>query len=54
MNWWKVETTGDIPVHGMRSHTSTLVGNKLFVFGGKNNNGSYNQLYIFDLGTEFF
>jgi hypothetical protein len=54
MNWSKIEVLGDIPVQGMRSHASALAGNKIFVFGGKNNNNTFNQLYIFDMGTFIF
>jgi hypothetical protein len=53
MNWSRAEVSGETPHHGLRSATTTRVGNKIFVFGGRGspNQPYFHNLYIFDTGT---
>jgi hypothetical protein len=53
MNWSRAEVSGEMPHHGLRSATTTRVGSKIFVFGGRGspNQPYFHNLYIFDTGT---
>ncbi len=50
MHWSLASVHGELP-HGVRSHTTTLVGSKLFVFGGSNMEDKFSGLMIFDTGA---
>ncbi|KYR02856.1 hypothetical protein DLAC_00326 [Tieghemostelium lacteum] len=54
MHWSKAQTKGDHPTEGIRSHTATVVGRKIFVFGGSDINDKFNDLMIFDTKTMFW
>jgi len=54
MHWSKPVVHGDVPSNGLRSHTSTLVGSKIFVFGGSDLSSEFNHLLIFDTETMFW
>lgn len=45
--WAIMETTGHGP-EGLAGHTTTLCGRNLYVFGGRNEKGSYNHLWVLD------
>jgi len=54
MHWSKPAVYGDTPSNGLRSHTATLVGSKIFVFGGGPLINETNDLLIFDTETMFW
>ena len=37
------------PPKGLRGHTTTLVGKKIYLFGGDDGRGRSNELYILDI-----
>ena len=51
MAWTLINTTG-IPPHASSSHSSTIIGTKMFVFGGCGGPGvSYDNISVFDTET---
>ncbi|EGG14174.1 hypothetical protein DFA_11943 [Cavenderia fasciculata] len=55
MNWSKATTGGDpLAFTSIRSHTATVVGHKIFVFGGSDANDKFNDLLVFDTKTMFW
>jgi len=55
MHWSKASVNGEVPTQGLRSHTSTLAGNKIFVFGGSDiTSDDFAQLLMFDPDTMFW
>jgi serine/threonine protein kinase/ankyrin repeat protein len=46
--WKKIETTGPAPSK-RSSHSSVVVGRRLFLFGGQRNSNWFNDMYILDL-----
>jgi hypothetical protein len=51
LTWSKPITSGPVP--GPRAgHTSSAVGNRLFVFGGGNGIRYLNDLHLLDAGTQ--
>ncbi|CAM0142355.1 unnamed protein product [Umbelopsis sp. WA50703] len=50
MYWSKPGTYGKAP-RPIRAHTSVLVGELMFVFGGSDHKGCFNTLYILELDT---
>jgi len=53
MHWSSVSCDGAKP-KGVRSHTTTRVGSKLFVIGGSASDDSFNEVMIFDIETFFW
>ncbi|KAJ1734052.1 hypothetical protein LPJ61_001272 [Coemansia biformis] len=53
MYWSRRRAWGAAPPT-MRSQTMTVVGSKLYVFGGWNNNVCYNDVYVLDTETLFW
>ncbi|ORX45374.1 hypothetical protein BCR36DRAFT_585681 [Piromyces finnis] len=51
MHWSKIKTVGRNKPRPMRAHTMTLVNEKIFIFGGSDNETCFNDLYIFDCET---
>jgi len=51
MHWTKIKTVGRNKPRPMRAHTMTLVNEKIFIFGGSDNETCFNDLYIFDCET---
>jgi len=51
MHWTKIRTVGRNKPRPMRAHTMTLVNEKIFIFGGSDNETCFNDLYIFDCET---
>ncbi|KAI9008844.1 hypothetical protein CLU79DRAFT_711460 [Phycomyces nitens] len=49
--WSYPSTQGDTPSHPYRAHTSTLVGNQLYVFGGGSILENSNKLHILNMDT---
>jgi hypothetical protein len=49
MHWSEAAVVGEKP-KGLRSHSATVAGSKIFVFGGSLDSTESNQLYIFDTG----
>jgi predicted RND superfamily exporter protein len=49
MHWSKSAVHGTQP-QAVRSHTATLVGSKIFVFGGSNLEDKFSDLMVFDTG----
>ncbi|KAJ3281160.1 hypothetical protein HK104_000175 [Borealophlyctis nickersoniae] len=47
MHWSKLPKRGEAP-SPLRAHTMTLVGHRLFVFGGCDSRACYRDLYVFD------
>lgn len=47
--WHTPQTSGTIPT-GRTKHTATLIGSKLYVFGGGDSGSLNNELYCLDLG----
>ncbi|KAN0045305.1 hypothetical protein ACTA71_005682 [Dictyostelium dimigraforme] len=54
MHWSKAQTKGDIAFEGIRSHTATVVGHKIYVFGGSDIQDRFNDLLILDTKTMFW
>jgi len=54
MHWSVPEVHGDIPTQGLRSHSSVLVGSKIFVFGGSDLSSEFNHLLVFDTETMYW
>jgi hypothetical protein len=46
--WTRIVVNGPGP-GGRRYHTMTLVGSKLFIFGGKSPKGYFNDIWALDL-----
>jgi N-acetylneuraminic acid mutarotase len=53
LHWSKPLLSGDIPSQGLRSHTATLVGSKIFVIGG-GDDVFFNQISILDTETMYW
>ncbi|KAI8872380.1 galactose oxidase [Ramicandelaber brevisporus] len=53
MYWSRVTASGQIPP-GLRSHSMTVINDKIYVFGGFNSEGTYNDTYMFDPDTIFW
>ncbi|EFA84453.1 hypothetical protein PPL_02486 [Heterostelium album PN500] len=51
---WSKATTGGIDFKGVRSHTATVVGNRIFVFGGSDREENFADLLIFETDTLFW
>ena len=51
--WKTIKTFGLNPIP-RTGHSATLIGSKMFVFGGKIEIGNTNQLLIFDLYEVFY
>lgn len=51
MYWSRPVTYGKAP-KPMRAHTSVMVGELMFVFGGSDHKGCFNTLYILELGMK--
>jgi len=51
MHWTKIRTVGKNKPKARRGHTMTLVGEKIFIFGGSDSEVCFNDLYIFDAET---
>ncbi len=52
MMWYRPTVKGDAPA-SRSFHSATLVGSKLYVFGGSNDSQYFNDLFIFDARTLF-
>jgi hypothetical protein len=52
MSWSQAYVTGSSPAARSR-HSATMIGSKLFVFGGGDETRVYNDLYILDCGRFF-
>ncbi|KAJ7565645.1 hypothetical protein O6H91_02G068800 [Diphasiastrum complanatum] len=50
LNWQRLP--GHRNLKGRAGHTSTLVGRKIFVLGGRNGNDFFNDMWIFNTETE--
>ncbi|GAM24962.1 hypothetical protein SAMD00019534_081370 [Acytostelium subglobosum LB1] len=53
MHWSKAPTNG-IDFMGARSHSATVVGHRIFVFGGSDRDENFNDLLIFDTETLYW
>ena len=51
--WEEKKAQGTLPPP-MYSHSASLIGNKLFVFGGTDGSKYYNHVYVLDLGKVYF
>ncbi|KAI8363549.1 hypothetical protein B0O80DRAFT_378480 [Mortierella sp. GBAus27b] len=51
MHWTCAKVHGQIPPKNLRAQTANLVGESIYVFGGCDAKGCYNNLYIFDADT---
>lgn len=47
MYWHRLETFG-VELPALRAHSTTIVNNLMYIFGGCDSTGCYNDLYIFD------
>jgi hypothetical protein len=52
--WSKAVTFGKSPPKALRAHTVTVVGERLFVFGGCDARVCFHDLYIFDADTMYW
>ncbi|KAJ2753575.1 hypothetical protein GGI19_003041 [Coemansia pectinata] len=52
--YWKQTKTWGVRPPKMRSHTLTVIGSQVFVFGGWNNSVCYNDVYVLDTETMFW
>ncbi|RKP06211.1 hypothetical protein THASP1DRAFT_18758 [Thamnocephalis sphaerospora] len=52
--WSKAGTFGKSPPKALRAHTVTVVGERLFVFGGCDARVCFNDLYLFDADTMYW
>jgi N-acetylneuraminic acid mutarotase len=52
MAWSQAYVAGTSPAARSR-HTTTLVGTKLYVFGGGDDSRVYNDLYVLDTGNQY-
>lgn len=50
LKWQKLQ--GHPVLKGRAGHTTTLVGNKLFILGGRNGNLFFDDLWVFDMDLE--
>jgi hypothetical protein len=50
---WQSPTTKGKPPSARYAHSATLVGSKLFIFGGCGENSVYNELLVLDLRKTF-
>ncbi|TPX30402.1 hypothetical protein SmJEL517_g06030 [Synchytrium microbalum] len=51
MRWTRITPMGNVPPRPVRAHTMTLVGEKLYLFGGCDNSECFPDLWIFDSET---
>lgn len=49
--WKKIEATGDIPP-ARWGHSASLIGKKIFVFGGEIVGGKSNSMHVFDIESK--
>ncbi|KAI0244378.1 hypothetical protein L0F63_003636, partial [Massospora cicadina] len=54
MYWHRVEDRGARPPNPLRAHSATLVGDRIFIFGGCNPQACSNDVYIFDTDTMYW
>lgn len=54
MYWSRAITYGRSPSRPLRAHSSNLVGEYLYVFGGCDMKACFNALYILDMGELIF
>jgi hypothetical protein len=54
MYWSVVPSRGQYPTKPLRAHSAELVGDLMYVFGGCNSKGCFNDLFIFDTGKTLF
>jgi len=52
MHWSKASAIGDIPQNGIRSHSATVVGRKIIVFGGCDAKERFSDLLVFDTAVQ--
>ena len=53
MTWYRLTVKGEGPTPRC-FHTTTLVGSKLYVFGGSSDAHYFNDLFVFDARTSTF
>ncbi|KAI9298051.1 galactose oxidase [Neoconidiobolus thromboides FSU 785] len=54
MYWRKIPGHGDRPIKPLRAHSTTLVGDQIYLFGGCNARSCYNDVYVFDTDTMYW
>jgi hypothetical protein len=50
MYWSRAITYGRLPSRPLRAHSSNLIGEYLYVFGGCDMKTCFNTLYVLDMG----
>lgn len=53
MYWRKPIVSGTPPLPS-RAHSSTLIDDKIYIFGGGNGDQYYNSLHVFDTGKYLY
>ena len=51
MTWTQADSVTGQPPPGLRGHTATLIGSKIFLYGGYDGRGRSNDLYLLDPAT---
>jgi len=54
MHWSLSNAKGQVPKQGLKSHTATVVGTKIFVFGGCDAGDNFNDLLVFDTEIQYW
>lgn len=54
MHWTKLGTHGQTPTHGFRAHSVTLVEQTVWIFGGQDYSGCWDDVWCLDLGAWAF
>lgn len=49
--YWSRPTVHGVLPRGLRAHSSVVVGDLMYVFGGTDSRGCLDTLYILELGT---
>jgi len=54
MHWTKCNPKGQVPKTGVRSHSASVVDNKIYILGGYDAHDVYNDLTVFDTEIQYW